>query len=42
MPDPEEVAPDPKKGEVVVFDTHMERGLALPVSPFFTQFLRFF
>ena len=42
VPDPEEVAPDPKEGEVVVFDAHMERGLALPVSPFFAQFLPFF
>ena len=35
-------APDPEEGEVVVFNAHMERGFALPVSPFFAQFLRFF
>ena len=41
-PDPEEILPNPEKGKVVVFNAHLERGLALPVSTFFTDFLRFY
>ena len=41
-PDPEEISPKPKKGEFVVFSAHLERGLGLPVSPFFLEFLRFY
>ena len=38
-PDPEEILPNHEKGEVVVFNAHLERGLALPVSPFFVTAL---
>ena len=41
-PDPEEISPKPEKGEVVVFNAHLERGLGLPVSSFFSEFLRFY
>ena len=41
-PDSEEISPAPKKGEFVVFAAHLERGLGLPASPFFAEFLRFY
>ena len=41
-PDLEEVSPKPEKGEFVVFNAHWERGLGLPASPFFLEFLRFY
>ena len=41
-PDSKEISPKPKKGEFVVFLTHLERGLGLPASPFFQEFLRFY
>ena len=42
VPPEDEIRPDPRRGEVVLFVDHLERGLALPVSPFFCQFLEFF
>ena len=41
-PAPEEISPKPRQGEFVVFSTHLERGLGLPASPFFSEFLRFY
>ena len=41
-PDPAEISPKPEKGEFVVFSAHFERGLALPVSSLFSEFLRFY
>ena len=41
-PDPEEIKPNPKKGEFLVFLAHLDRGLGLPVSPFFLEFLRLY
>ena len=41
-PPEEEVSPAPKEDEVVVFSAHLERGLGLPVSSFFAEFLRFY
>ena len=41
-PGADEVSPDPAAGEVVVFSSHLARGLGLPVSPFFQQFLSFY
>jgi hypothetical protein len=38
LPD-EEIEPEPKEGEHVVFLTHFERGFGLPASPFFRYFL---
>ncbi|KAE8785329.1 hypothetical protein D1007_40983 [Hordeum vulgare] len=35
-------APNPKKGEVVVFEEHFYRGFGLPESDFFARFLTFF
>ena len=42
VPADDEIRPDPGRGEVVLFVDHLERGLALPVSPFFRQFLDYF
>ena len=41
-PDLEEISSNPKEDEFVVFATHLERGLGLPASPFFQEFLRFY
>ena len=41
-PNSEEILPAPRKGEFVVFAAHLERGLGLPASPFFVEFLRFY
>jgi hypothetical protein len=38
----EEVEPQPEPGERVVFGAHLDRGLGLPASPFFRQFLDHF
>ena len=38
----DEIRSDPGHGEVVIFVDHLEHGLALPVSPFFRQFLDYF
>ncbi|KAK1611005.1 hypothetical protein QYE76_034678 [Lolium multiflorum] len=38
----EEVEPEPRPGERVVFGAHLDRGLGLPASPFFRQFLDHF
>ena len=35
----DEISPDPNQGERVVFVSHFERGLGLPVSYFFRSFL---
>ena len=37
-----EVSPNRRKGEFVVFSAHLERGLGLPASSFFSEFLRFY
>ena len=37
-----EGAPCPKSGELIVFTSQLERGLALPTSKFFRQFLAFY
>ena len=37
-----EISPKPKKDEFVVFSAHLERGLGLPASSFFSEFLRFY
>ena len=42
FPGPDEILPDPRTGEVVVFSAHLTRGLGLTVSPFFQQFLSFY
>ena len=39
VPADDEIRLDPGRGEVVLFVDHLERGLALPVSLFFRQFL---
>ena len=33
-------SPQPRRGEFVVFLTHFQRGLGLPISDFFAEFLR--
>ncbi|KAK1631329.1 hypothetical protein QYE76_005644 [Lolium multiflorum] len=38
----DEIEPDPKPGEYVVFLAHFERGFGLPASPFFREFLDFY
>ncbi|KAK1685581.1 hypothetical protein QYE76_046429 [Lolium multiflorum] len=38
----DEIEPDPKPGEHVVFLAHFERGFGLPASPFFWEFLDFY
>ncbi|KAK1699346.1 hypothetical protein QYE76_016043 [Lolium multiflorum] len=38
----DEIEPDPKTGEHVVFLAHFERGFGLPASPFFREFLDFY
>ncbi|KAK1666787.1 hypothetical protein QYE76_054946 [Lolium multiflorum] len=38
----EEVEPEPRPGERVVFGAHLDRGLGLPASTFFRQFLDHF
>ncbi|KAK1692187.1 hypothetical protein QYE76_008884 [Lolium multiflorum] len=38
----DEIEPDPKAGEYVVFLAHFERGFGLPASPFFREFLDFY
>ena len=42
VPAGDEIRPAPRHGEAVVFVDHLERGLALPVSLFFQQFLEYF
>ena len=42
VPAADEIQPAPRHGKAVVFVDHLERGLALPVSPFFRQFLDYF
>ena len=37
-----EVVPNPGPGERVVFADHLDRGFALPVSPFFRELLDFY
>ena len=41
-PDRDEISPDPRADEVVVFSSHLARVLGLPASPFFQQFLAFY
>ena len=41
-PSLDEISPSPKEGEFVMFSAHLERGLGLPASPFFQEFLRFY
>ena len=41
-PNPSEEKPLPKKGEVIVFTNHMNRGFAPPGSKFFRDVLHFF
>ena len=38
----EETAPDPEKGEFIVFLSFLDRGLAFPTSRFLRQFLNFY
>ncbi|KAK1620722.1 hypothetical protein QYE76_026239 [Lolium multiflorum] len=38
----DEIEPIPDPGEFVIFLAHFERGLGLPVSPFFRRFLDFY
>ena len=35
-----EIEPQPRRGEFIVFLSHFQRGLGLPVSDFFAEFLR--
>ena len=42
IPAGDEIRPAPCHGETVIFVDHLERGLALPVSLFFRQFLDYF
>ena len=42
LPPADEIRPAPRHGESVLFVKHLERGLALPVSLFFRQFLEYF
>ena len=42
LPPADEIRPAPRHGESVLFVEHLERGLALPVSRFFRQFLEYF
>ena len=42
VPPPGEVSPAPRTGERVIFLSHLQRGLGLPASDFFRQFLDFF
>jgi hypothetical protein len=37
-----ELEPEPREGEVVVFAAHFERGFGLPVLDFFRRFLDFY
>ena len=37
-----EISPKPKKGKFVMFYAHVERGLGLPTSSFFSEFLHFY
>ena len=41
-PGTDEVSPDLAADEVVVFSSHLTRGLGLPPSPLFQQFLSFY
>ena len=41
-PGVDKVSLDPAADEVVVFSSHLARGLGLPVSPFFQQLLSFY
>ena len=34
-PGPDEISPDPRENEFVVFSSHLARGLGFPVSSFF-------
>ncbi|KAK1649187.1 hypothetical protein QYE76_066992 [Lolium multiflorum] len=38
----DEIEPRPEPGECVDFGAHLDRGLGLPASPFFREFLDFF
>ena len=42
FPPADEIRPAPRHVEAVLFVEHLERGLALPVSLFFRQFLEYF
>ena len=42
LPPADEIRPAPRHGESVLFVEHLERGLALPMSLFFRQFLEYF
>ena len=42
IPPAGEISPNPERGEFVVFGAHLERGLGLPASPFFQEFLHFY
>ena len=42
LPPTDEIRPAPRHGESVLFVDHLERGLTLPVSRFFKQFLEYF
>ena len=39
LPPEDEVVPQPRDGEHVVFVDHIHRGMGFPVSPFFREFL---
>ncbi|XBH62690.1 hypothetical protein VPH35_116850 [Triticum aestivum] len=41
-PDPTEEKPQPKEGEIIVFNDHMNRGFSPPSSKFFRDVLHFF
>jgi hypothetical protein len=38
----DEIVPEPRAGEVVIFESHFERGFGLPASPFMRSFFEFF
>ena len=42
VPPPGKVSPSPRTGEWVIFLSHLQRGLGLPVSNFFRSFLDLF
>ena len=42
IPPEGKISPKPRRGEFVIFSAHLERGLGLPVSSFFSEFLRFY
>ena len=37
-----ELEPQPRRDEYVIFLSHFQRGFGLPISPFFSDFLRHF